>query len=113
MGKPLIIFSAGLALLMTFSLTFGLKVFSAVDRRLAQESRLEKTGPPDLLGLAERESRLKKIKLSMNSFDLTNGLTFHEIENLPLNSGSRFAAFLSLLVALGVVWALREFRNSS
>jgi hypothetical protein len=113
MGKALVIFSMGLALLFTFSLTFGLKVFSAVDRRLAEESRLEKSGPPDLLGLAERESRLKKIKLAMNPFDLTNGLTLQEIENIPLQQNYSFSALLSLLAGLGVVWALREFRNPS
>jgi hypothetical protein len=56
----------------------------------------------------ERIIRLKKVKQAFSSFDLTNGLTFQEMEDIPAGRGSRLYAFVFLLGALWLVWALRK-----
>ncbi len=104
MGKALAGFGIGLACLFLFSMTFGVKVFTAADRALV----LTAPKQPDLLGLSERESWGKKVRLSMNSFDLANGLTFRHLEDIRQVSGYRLSAFLSLLVSLWLVLALRR-----
>jgi len=57
-------------------ITWGTKIFSAWERRLVTESRIEKKYAPESVAVAKRESRGKKIRLAMNSLDLANGPTF-------------------------------------
>jgi hypothetical protein len=47
----------------------------------------------------------------MNSFDLANGLTFQEQEDLLQQPGYRFYAFLSLIGSLWLVAGLRKPRR--
>ena len=108
MKKAIAGFILGLACLFLFSLTWGSKVFSDWERRLSTESRTEKKFSPEQMSLSEKESWGKKIRLSMNSFDLANGLTFQELENIPGEPGYRFSAFLSLVAALWLVALLRK-----
>jgi len=113
MGKAIAGFMRGLVCLFLFSLTYGANMFPAGERRLSAESRLEEKYPLDQGSLAEKESRGKKIRLSMNSFDLANGLTFQELEDISLEPGYRFAAFFYLLASLWLVWGLRISRSHS
>jgi dolichol kinase len=108
MKKAIAAFILGLACLFLFSITYGIKVFSAWERRLQAENRLEKENNPGLRGMMEYESRGKKIRLSMNSFDLANGLTFQEQEDLLLKPGFRFSAFLFLVASIWMVMVLRK-----
>jgi len=111
MKKAIAGFILGLACLFLFSLTYGANMFSAGERRLSAESRVEEKYPLDQGSLAEKESRGKKIRMSMNSFDLANGLTFKELEDISLEPGYRFSAFLSLIASLWVVALLRKPRS--
>ena len=111
MKKAIAGFILGLACLFLFSVTYGVKVFSAWERRLEAENRLEEKYDPGLKGMAERESRGKRIRLSMSSFDLANGLTFQEQEDLLLKPGYRFSAFLFLVASLWLVALLRKPRS--
>jgi len=111
MKKAIAGFILGLACLFLFSLTCGVKVFSAWERRLHVENRVEKKYDPGLKGMVERESRGKRIRLSMNSFDLANGLTFQEQEDITWEPKYRFSAFLSLIASLWLVALLRKPRS--
>jgi hypothetical protein len=48
----------------------------------------------------------------MNSFDLANGLTFQELEDISLEPKYRFSAFLSLVASLWLVAVLRKPRSN-
>ena len=61
--------------------------------------------------MAEQESRGKKIRLSMNAFDLANGLTFQDLEDISWEPKYRFSAFLSLIASLWMVALLRKPRD--
>jgi len=111
MKKAIAVFILGLACLFLFSITYGVKVFSPWERRLQAEIRLENKTSPGSGGAVARESRGKKTRLSMNSFDLANGLTFQELEDFHYNPNSRFLAFLYLLGALWMAWGLRWCRS--
>jgi hypothetical protein len=111
MKKAIAAFILGLACLFVFSITYGVKVFSAWERRSQAESHLGKKHAPELSRAMEKESRGKKIRLSMNSFDLANGLTFQELEDISLEPRHRLTAFLFLLTALWLVRGLRWSRN--
>ena len=111
MGKAIAGFMLGLVCLFLFSVTYGVKVFSAWERRSPAEKRLETSYDPGLKALAERESRGKKIRLSMNAFDLANGLTFQDLEDISWEPKYRFSAFLSLIASLWMVALLRKPRD--
>jgi hypothetical protein len=104
-------FILGLVCLFLGSITLGTKIFSSWEKKMATESHLQKEKSPDLTSLAEKESQGKKIRLAMNSFDLANGLTFQEQEDLLLKPGYRFSAFLSLIASLWLVALLRKPRS--
>ena len=113
MGKVIVGYILGLACLFLFSLFLGNKVNSMWERKVSTESRVEKQNAPDVPSPAERDCRKKKIRLSMSSFDLANGLTFQELEDISLEPSYRFVAFLYLLASLWLVWGLRISRNHS
>jgi len=108
MKKAIAGFMLGLACLFLFSVTYGVKVFSAWERRMQAENHLKTKDSPGLKGMVEKESRGKKIRLSMNAFDLANGLTFQEQEDLLLKPGHRFTGFLFLVASLWLVTLLRK-----
>jgi hypothetical protein len=47
----------------------------------------------------------------MNSFDLANGLTFQELEDISREPKYRFSAFLFLIASLWLVMLLRKPRS--
>ena len=108
MKKAIAGFILGLACLFLCSVTYGVKVFSPWERRLQAENHLKTKDSPALKGMVEKESRGKRIRLSMSSFDLANGLTFQEQEDLLLNPGHRFSAFLFLVASIWMVAFLRK-----
>ncbi|MDD5640442.1 MAG: hypothetical protein PHX53_02250 [Syntrophales bacterium] len=107
MKKAIAVFILGIVCLFLFSVTYGVKVFSAWERRSQAEKRLENQHASGSVGPAVRESRGKKIRLSMNSFDLANGLTFQELDDIRHDPNSRLSAFLLLLTSLWLAWGLR------
>ena len=111
MGKAIAGFMIGLVCLFLFSITYGAKVFSTWERRSHAGKHLETNYDPGLKNLAERESRGKKIRLSMNAFDLANGLTFQDLEDISWEPKYRFSAFLSLIASLWMVALLRKPRS--
>ena len=111
MGKAIAGFMLGLVCLFLFSITYGVKVFSAWERRSPAEKRLETNYDPGLQALADQESRGKKIRLSLNAFDLANGLTLKELEDISLEPKYRFSAFLYLVASLWLVALLRKPRS--
>jgi hypothetical protein len=113
MKKVIVGYVLGLACLFFFSLFLGNKVFSAWERKVLAESRVEKQIASQVLSPGERDYRRKKLRLSMSSFDLANGLTFMELEDISLEPGYRLVAFLYLLVSLWLVWGLRLSRSHS
>jgi hypothetical protein len=111
MKKVIAGYILALAGLFCFSLFAGNKMFSAWERKAINESRVEKQNAPDAPSPAERDFRRKKLRLSMSSFDLANGLTFKEIEDISLDPGYRLGAFLYLLASLWLVWGMRMSRS--
>ena len=111
MGKAIAGFMIGLACLFLFSIIHGVKVFSGWERRSHAESRMEKKDAPESIGLSERESQDKKIRLSLNAFDLANGLTLKELEDISLEPKYRFSAFLYLIASLWLAALLRKPRS--
>ena len=113
MWKAVTIFTAGLALLFIFSLTWGRQVFSPAARSWFPESRIEPGKNTDQYGFTENQARLRKARFALTSFDLMNGLTIAELENLPLEPGHRFFPFVYLLACLWLAWGLRRSRHPS
>jgi hypothetical protein len=113
MGKALIIFSIGLALLFILSLTWGQQVFSPAQRTWFPESRIEPGKTTDQYGFTENQARLRKARFALGSFDLMNGLTLQELEGISHGDNSRSSSFLFLLACLWLVWALRKSRSPS
>jgi len=111
MGKAIAAFMIGLVCLFIFSITYGVKVFSGWERRPPAETPLETKYDPGLQGLAERESQGKKIRFSMSAFDLANGLTFQDLEDISWEPKYRFSAFLSLIASLWMVALMRKPRR--
>lgn len=111
MKKAVVAFLLGLICLFIFSVTYGVRVFSAWERRIQAERRLAIESATDQYRQAARESRAKRIRLSMNSFDLANGLTFQDLENFRDNSSQRLVGFLYLMAALWLAWGLRWSRR--
>ncbi|MEW6658188.1 MAG: hypothetical protein AB1424_05985 [Thermodesulfobacteriota bacterium] len=72
---------------------------------------MEKKDAPESMVLSESESRGKKIRLSMNAFDLANGLTFQEQEDLLLKPGHRLSAFLFLVASIWMAALMRKPRR--
>jgi hypothetical protein len=108
MIKAIAGFMVGLACLFIFSLTRGAQVFSSWEKRLAVEAGEKERTPGALPGLKERESLGKRTRLAMSPFDLANGLTFQDQEDLLSKPGCRLPAFLNLIGALWLVAALRK-----
>jgi hypothetical protein len=113
MAKAVAIFAAGLALLFILSLTWGRQVFSPAARRWFPESRIAPGKTTDQYGFTENQARLRKARFALTSFDLVNGLTIAELENLPLEPGHRFFPFVYLLACLWLAWGLRRSRHPS
>jgi hypothetical protein len=113
MGKAVAIFTVGLALLFILSLTWGRQVFSPAARRWFPESRIAPGKTTDQYGFTENQARLRKARFALTSFDLVNGLTIAELENLPLEPGHRFSPFVYLLACLWLAWGLRKSRHPS
>ena len=111
MGKAIAGFMIGLVCLFLFSVTYGVKASSVWERRSPAEKRLETKYDPGLKSLAEKESRGKEIRLSLNAFDLANGLTLKELEDISLEPKYRFSAFLYLIASLWMVALLRKPRS--
>jgi hypothetical protein len=111
MSKVIVGYILGLACLFLFSLFFGNKVFSTWERKVLAESRVEKQNAPGVPSPAERDYRRKKLRLSMSSFDLANGLTFKELEDISLDPSYRLGAFFCLLASLWLVWGLRVSKS--
>jgi len=111
MGKAIAAFMIGLVCLFLVSFTWGSKVFSAAERKMSARNHLENKIFPDSASLTEKESRGRKIRLSINSFDLANGLTFQELEDISWEPKYRFSAFLSLVASLWLVALLRKPRS--
>jgi hypothetical protein len=106
-------FVLGLACLFVFSITWGNKVLSKLEPRSVSENRLEKQSRPGQVSLAEKESRKKKLRLLLNPFDLANGLTFQEIDDIRQNPNTCLFAFLYLVGALWMARGLRWSRSRS
>jgi hypothetical protein len=113
MKKAVVGFFLGLACLFLFSVTWGNQVLSKWEPRPVTENRIEKKAAPGQVSQAEKESRKKKLRLLLNPFDLTNGLTFQEIDDIRHDPNTRLYAFLYLLGALWLAWGLRWSRSHS
>jgi hypothetical protein len=92
MKKVIAGYILGLACLFLFSLFFGTWVFSLHNPKAMTHSRVEKQNAPGVMSPVEGDYRRKKLRLSMSSFDLANGLTFKEIQDISRDPGFRLAA---------------------
>jgi len=108
MGKAVAAFTIGLVCLFLFSFYLGSKVISTWERKASIENRLENRHSHAVTSLAEKEVRGKKARLALSSFDLANGLTLKELEDISLEPKYRFSAFLFLVASLWLVAALRK-----
>jgi hypothetical protein len=111
MRKAVAAFILVLVCLFLGSVTYGTKIFAAWEKRAAAERTLQEKRSPEMAILAEKESQGKKIRLAMNSFDLANGLTFQELEDISREPKYRFSAFLFLIASLWLVMLLRKPRS--
>ncbi|RJR41094.1 MAG: hypothetical protein C4567_09925 [Deltaproteobacteria bacterium] len=111
MRKAVAAFIVVLVCLFLGSITYGTKIFSAWEKRAAAERTLQDKKSPEMAKKAEKESQGRKIRLAMNSFDLANGLTLQELEDLSLEPKYRFSAFLFLVASLWLVALLRKPRS--
>jgi hypothetical protein len=100
-----------LVCLFVLSLTWGNKVISKWDLSPIYEGRVTKKAAPTQVIREQKEIRKNKLRMSMNPFDLTGGLTFQELDNMRHDSGYRYFAFLYLVGALWMVWGLRMSRD--
>lgn len=103
----------GLACLFVFSITWGNKVLTKWEPRSITDNRVEKKAMPGQVSQVEKESRKKKLRLFLNPFDLANGLTFQELDDIRHDPHSRLFAFLFLLASLWLAWGLRWSRRHS
>lgn len=113
MKKALAGFYLGLACLFVISITWGNQILTKWEPRAVTELRVEKKAAPGQVSQAEWESRKKKLRLFMNPFDLANGLTFQELDDIRHNPNTRLFAFLFLLAALWMAWGLRWSKSRS
>ncbi len=108
MGKAVAAFMIGLVCLFLFSFIFGSKVSSFWERKVAIENQSGNRHSPVAGSSAAKEVRGKKIRLAMSSFDLANGLTLKEVDDISLEPKYRFSAFLFLVASLWLAAALRK-----
>lgn len=111
MGKAVAAFMIGLVCLFLFSFILGSTVISTWQSGPSPEVRMENRNLPAVTSPGGKESRDKKIRLAMSSFDLANGLTLKELEEISLEPKYRFSAFLSLVASLWLVAGLRKPRR--
>ena len=113
MKKAIAGFGLGLACLFVLSITWGNQVLSKREPRSITENRIEKKSAPGQVSPAEKEMRKKKLRLLLNPFDLTSGLTFQELDDIRHNPHNRLFAFIFLLGSLWMAWGLRWSRSRS
>jgi hypothetical protein len=98
--KQALLFTAGALLLFCLGLVAGRQVFTPIERRLLQEAATAPENSNTAL-IAD----YKRQKLAFISFDLFNGLSRQDLEDLP---GQRALAFYALVAALMAVILLRH-----
>jgi hypothetical protein len=99
MKKAVAFTLVGFFLLFGVSLVASLSMFQRLDRIL-----VDKPGDPPL-GPGEMSwNAYKKIKLALGSFDLVNGLTKHELENIDTG---RSLGFYYLVACLWLIVGMR------
>ena len=111
MGKAVAAFMIGLVCLFLFSFTLGSRVITIWERKASLEDHLENRHSSAVISPADKEVRGKKISLALSSFDLANGLTLKELEDISLEPKYRFSAFLFLVASLWLVAGLRKPRR--
>jgi hypothetical protein len=99
MKKAVVFTLLGIFLLFSIGLVAGLKVFEPWDRILT-----DKPGDPTLAPGEMSWNTYKKTKLALGSFDLVNGLTKHDLENI---GAERKLGFYYLLGCLWLILGLR------
>jgi hypothetical protein len=113
MKKVVAGFILGLVCLFLFSVTWGNKVLSQWHPQSTSAERLDEKYSPDQGSLTMKESWGKRLRLSMNPFDLANGLTFQELDDIRHDPHHRLYAFVYLLGALWLARGLRWSRRHS
>ncbi len=110
MAKAISVFLAGLILLTILSFFWGRHVFTT-QAGWFQENQVGQAVQSDSTYLAERQARIRKARIIFGSFDLVNGLTTDDLENLLFQPHHRYFAFVWLLACLWMVWGLRKARS--
>lgn len=100
--KQALLFALGVLILFCLGFVAGRQVFTPIERRLIQEAL---TAPEN--STTAQIADYKRQKLAFISFDLFNGLTRKDIEEIP---DQRFLAFYALVAALMAVVLLSHFR---
>jgi hypothetical protein len=98
--KPAALFTIGVIILFFIGLVAGRQVFTPIERRLVQEAV---TAPEN--STTAQMADYKRQKLAFISFDLFNGLTRKDIEEIP---DQRTLSFHALVAALMAVVLLRH-----
>ena len=112
MKKVIAGFILGLACLFVFSITWGNQVLSKWVQTTTT-NKLEQQETPAQVSQAEKEIRNKKLRLFLNPFDLANGLTFQDLDELRHNPNCRLFAFIYLVGALWMVRGMRKSKSQS
>ena len=100
-----------LVCLFVLSLTWGNRIITKWDLKPVYEGQVVKKATATQVVQEQKEIRKNKLRMFLNPFDLTSGLTFQELDNMRHDSGYRYFAFVYLLGALWMVWGLRLSRS--
>ncbi len=111
MKKATAVILIGFILLFLGSLYAGQKIFTESERRLALVDNLSQGAPsPEAAAAARERAEFRKVRLAMSSFDLANGLTPRDLENI--SSTDRAFAFYFLMASIWLALGLRKPRRS-
>lgn len=107
MRKVIVIYLLGFLLLFIVGLEAGRRVFGPADRSLDPVALNKTDGSPSPGHPAHgnKHANKRNVRLALSSFDLMNGLTVSEMEDLSYN---RAPAFYMLLACLMLIPLLRK-----
>ena len=104
MKKATAIILGGIVLLFLFSLYAGSKLYTADERNLALNTKVDKSAPET--EAAKKRAEFLKVRLAFGSFDLAAGLTPRDLEAISAQ-GMAFP-FYFLLASLWLALGLRK-----
>uniref|UniRef100_A0A7V4G767 Uncharacterized protein n=1 Tax=Desulfobacca acetoxidans TaxID=60893 RepID=A0A7V4G767_9BACT len=93
--RPVAYFIAGVLILLLFNMELGRRVFAPTERQLLSAATQSQADSDD-----QQLAVYKKVRLAFSSFDLFNGLTRQEIEDLPSQRALTFHGLVAVLMAV-------------